>query len=190
MVFVVPREDGLNVRPHKEDIYQAKFTFGMSGEHDMDENAREKFGPDYGDPIDRKELLKKGLIDKNGEITSAGWDIIGEVIDRLEDNILGWLKKKFVKVSDVYSVDNELNASVEFDAGDPDQVEHILLGINERIDLTDSSYGDLAGVAWRGISHPLSYVIDGWGNFELRDPGLAEKLETRLEWERTTRKSR
>jgi hypothetical protein len=52
---------------------EAGFAIGIYDQSLIEENARERIDPRYGDPDLRQEWTAAGWIDKEGEITDKGW---------------------------------------------------------------------------------------------------------------------
>src|SRR5208282_5594863 len=132
----------------QKSLLRVRFTVGLSDSEVAEDRAMEKFGQDYGDPNDREEAFKAGFIDREGKITEKGWEVLWSDGDKIEKSAFGWLKKKFANVSDVMHGDwpssgDLFDGHVEVDIDDPAQLDLLLLGVNERIDMDDTSYGDL-----------------------------------------------
>lgn len=114
-----------------------------------------------------KELLvDKGLINHDGVITKKGWDVLRKDVLRLENNSVKWLKKHFNAVRDEgHDSHNDLIGSVFYDPNNTKQVDLVELGMDERIDMLDASYGDLANSVWDGVSDFGGMVLGGAINF-------------------------
>lgn len=144
----------------------AGFAIHIDDQGVIEDNARERFGADYGDPEARAEALRDGLVDAEGEITQKGWDLLNADVSKLERNALSWLRQKFQHVRDEgHGSTDELIGAVWFD---PYNEEHAYLielasqkGRNERIDMVDASYGDLANTAFNGVSDFGASVLGG-----------------------------
>jgi hypothetical protein len=144
----------------------AGFEIHIDDQGVIEDNARERFGADYGDPEARAEALRAGLVDDAGEITRTGWDLLNEDIRKIEGNALSWLRRKFQHArDDGHGSGGDLVGSVWFD---PYNEEHAYLielasqkGRSERIDMVDASYGDLANTAFNGVSGFGANVLGG-----------------------------
>jgi hypothetical protein len=144
----------------------AGFDIHINDQGVIEDNARDRFGPSYGDPEARAEATRAGLVDDEGEITRAGWDLLNEDIGKLERNALSWLRRKFLHVrDDGHGSADSLVGSVWFDPYNEEQAFLIELasqkGRSERIDMVDASYGDLANTAFNGVSDFGASVLDG-----------------------------
>lgn len=138
------------------------FAISTYQEGHVDDNARERFGPSYGDPEDRAKMMRTGLVDAEGGITSKGWDLLNKDISQLEHNALKWLKDTFDGArDDGHDRYDDLVGGFWFDLDKPHQVEMLDVGLDERIDMSDSSYGDLANVVWKGVSEFGESVLGG-----------------------------
>ena len=140
--------------------------FAISTDHQdvIEENARERFGPDYGDAKDRARVMKVGLVDAAGKITNRGWEQLNKDIRQLEENALGWLRKVFGRASDQgHDSHGDLIGGLSFDPRLPKHADNIVVGKNERIDFNDATYGDFAksSGAWKGISKFGQEVLGG-----------------------------
>lgn len=128
----------------------------------IEENARDKFSSRYGDPEARAEFLDAGLIKNDGTPTTAGWHELTEDISRLEINALKWLRRNFQSVRDEgHGNRDELIGTFWYDPDNANQVELIEIGIEERIDMVDCSYGDLCDTAFDGVSDFGGFVLGG-----------------------------
>jgi hypothetical protein len=173
-----------------KDEHSAGFNVHTDGQDLVEENARERFGPRYGDPKDRAEALRHGWVDKNGNITREGWDILVQDLRRLEDNSVSWLRSKFVSVRDEgHDSYGDLIGAIWFDLDDPEQVHQLDMGLRERVDMSDSSYGDLAHSVWKGVSDFGQSVLGGAINFFDVPKQLAEEIEDRA-WEQQKKRRR
>lgn len=101
-----------------------------------------------------------GLVTKDGKITNAGWDQLTQDINRIEGNALGWLKKKFDGARDDGHSGDELVGSVWYDPTNKDQFELLKMGVKERIDFSDTSYGGFT-TALDGVSDFGASVLGG-----------------------------
>ena len=155
--------------------------FAVHTDHEdvIRDNAREHFGLSYGDAEDRAKALKAGLIDAKAEITSHGWDQLNKDIRVLEGNALAWLRKIFGRARDEgHDSQGDLIGAVWFNPRKATQAENLVMGKNERIDFSDSSYGDFAGKgAWKGVSNFGKSVLGGHITFFDVDPSALEIAE-------------
>lgn len=162
-------------------IGQSSAGFDIHTDHEsvVEDNARERFGPDYGDAADRAKRLKEGLVDEQGKITRRGWDLLNKDIATLERNGLAWLRKTFGNASDQgHDAQGGLIGSVSFDPLNVAHARNILMGKNERIDFNDSSFGDFAREAWKGVSDFGQEVLGGSINFfDIEPPNALEIAE-------------
>jgi hypothetical protein len=159
---------------------QSSAGFDIHTDHEdvVEDNARERFGPDYGDAADRAKRLKEGLVDEKGKITRRGWDLLNKDIATLERNGLAWLRKTFGNASDQgHDAQGGLIGSVSFDPLNVAHARNILMGKNERIDFSDASYGDFARDAWKGVSDFGQEVLGGSINFFDVDANALEIAE-------------
>lgn len=119
--------------------------------------------------LSRSELaraVRAGYMKNDYTITRKGWNKLNEDLIRLETNALSWLKAKFYGAEDHGHNDyGELVGSVWFDEKDPEQTELIDLGELERIDMIDTSFGDLADSVWKGVSWFGQGLLGGQINF-------------------------
>ena len=178
-----------SLHPDFHDV-QGVFSIGTYGENIIESNALEHFGPRYGDPADRKEALEQGWIDKEGGITPKGWDTLNNDLPILERNALAWLRASFRNArDDGHDSFGDLVGAFWFDPEDPRQAELVSLGVAERIDMSDSSYGDLADTVWEGVS-PFGSVLGGAINFSNIDPDVMERVEENADRARGQRRAR
>ena len=142
-------------------IGNASAGFAIHTDHEdvTKDNARERFGTNYGDAKDRAKRMKEGLVDAEGEITRRGWDQLQKDIRTLENNALAWLRKTFSGVRDEgHDAYGDVIGGLSFDPLAVDQARNIYYGAREgrqeRIDFNDSGHGDFAGSAgaWKGVS--------------------------------------
>jgi len=97
----------------------------------------------------------------DGEITAAGWERLNEDIRILEANSLRWLRKNFLSASDEgHGSDGTLDGTFFYDPTNLHQADLIETAHSDRIDMVDTSYGDLADSVWEGTS-PFSTVLGG-----------------------------
>ena len=143
------------------------------------DNARDQFNPHYGDAAERAKRIKGGLIDAQGKITDRGWEQLNKDISTLERNALAWLRKTFSRVSDQGHSDSSLIGGLSFDPRSPTQAHNIVMGKDERVDFSDTSYGDFAGNgAWKGVSTFGQDVLGGHITFfDIQPPEAFEIAE-------------
>lgn len=150
----------------------------------IEDNARDRFGPDYGDAAERTKAMKAGLVDAQGKITERGWEQLNKDIRRLEDNALGWLRKTFGRAADQgHDSTGDLIGSVSFDPRSVKQARNIYMGAQERIDFSDTGYGDFAGSgAWKGVSRFGQDVLGGHITFfDVQPPEAIEIAEATVD---------
>jgi hypothetical protein len=151
----------------------------------IEDNARERFGPDYGNAAERATALKAGLVDAQGKITNRGWEQLNKDISTLESNALAWLRKTFISASDHgHGSDGDLIGGLSFNPRSAKQARNIYYGAREgrqeRIDFTDTSHGDFAGSdgAWKGVSHFGQDVLGGHITFfDIQPPKALKTAE-------------
>ncbi len=160
---------------------EATAGFSVHTDHEdvVEDNARERFGPAYGDAADRAKALKAGNVNAAGKITARGWERLNKDIRVLESNALAWLRKIFGRASDQgHDSDGDLIGGLSFDPRSPTQAHNIVMGKDERIDFSDASYGDFAGSgAWKGVSPFGQSVLGGHITFFDIDPAAFEIAE-------------
>lgn len=155
------------------------FAIGTYTQDIVESNAKDHLGPKYGDPHDRAEAMSAGMVDADGDITPKGWDQLNEDILQLERNSVAWLRKTFESARDEGHGDDELIGTFWYDPKKLKQAEMLLMGINERIDMSDSSYGDLAETVWKGVSPFGQDVLGGAISFmDIPQDALDEADET------------
>lgn len=169
----------------KKLILEGWFSIGTGHESDVDERAREKFGPGDEYPEHREECLRKGLIDKEGTVTQKGWDALNEDIAKLERNAYGWLRKVLDGARDEGHGDSgDLVGGYWFDAKDPKQVDVVLAGAERGISENDF---DLDKYAWKGVSDFGIALLDISVYLNLEEEVL-DKVKALEAWERTERR--
>jgi len=148
---------------HAAATADAGFAIHTDHQDVIEENAREHFGPDYGDAADRAKAMRAGLVDAKGKITDRGWEQLNKDIRTLEGNALGWLRKTFGRASDQgHDSYGDLIGSTSFDPHNATQAHNVVMGKSERIDFSDASYGDFArSGAWKGVSPFGQSVLGG-----------------------------
>jgi hypothetical protein len=158
----------------------ARFAIGLYDQGIIKDNARD------ADPEQKQETLSSGFTDKRGEITRKGWDQINEDTVRIERNALAWMRQKFGTVrDDGHDGHDDLVGSFWFDPHNPEQADLIELaadtGRQERIDMVDTSFGDLGRTAFYGISDFGASVLGGAITFFDVKPEDMEIIEETLE---------
>jgi len=165
---------------------EATAGFAVTTDHEdvIKDNARERFGPDYGDAKDRAAMMKAGLVDAQGKITDRGWEQLNKDISTLERNALAWLRKTFISASDQgHGSDGDLIGGLSFNPRSVKQAQNIYMGAREgrqeRIDFSDTGYGDFAGSgAWNGVSNFGQDVLGGNITFfDIQPPEAIEIAE-------------
>jgi len=126
----------------------AGFAIGIYSQEMVEENALEKFGPKV-DRIYRKQAIIDGLVDSHSQITRKGWELLNDDINKLERNAMAWMRKKFLSAREEgHDRYGDLTGSFWFDPHNPGQAYLVELAANtgrqERIDMQDASFGDLA----------------------------------------------
>lgn len=160
---------------------EATAGFSVHTDHEdvIKDNARDRFGPDYGDAAERAKRMKAGLVDAQGKITDRGWEQLNKDVSTLERNALAWLRKTFGRVSDQGHSDGDLIGGLSFDPRSPAQAYNIVMGKGERVDFSDASYGDFArSGAWDGVSIFGQDVLGGHITFfDIQPPEAFEIAE-------------
>lgn len=170
---------------------QGGFAISTSDERTIEDWAHDKFGPKYGEKDDRRNAMRAGVVDREGNITQKGWDILSQDAQRLERNALAWMKKKFISVRDEgHDGHGDLVGSFWYDPSNPAHAALIDLALNERIDMTDSSYGDLADSVWSGVSRWGSSLLTGQINFFDIDEDVKEAIQDTLDQARKASRDR
>jgi hypothetical protein len=182
----------------KAGTKEASAGFAIHTDHQgvIEDNARDRFGPNYGDAKDRAKMMKAGLVDAEGKITDRGWEQLNKDIRVLEDNALGWLRKTFGRASDQgHDSSGDLIGGLSFDPRSVKQARNIYYGAREgrqeRIDFTDTGHGDFAGSggAWKGVSAFGQDVLGGHITFfDVQPSGAIEIAEETVD--RAARRSR
>lgn len=174
-----PRSQSHHARKATMDA-SAGFAVHTDHEDVIKDNAREHFGPDYGDAADRARVMKAGLVDASGKITDRGWEVLNKDFRTLENNALAWLRKVFGRASDQgHDSSGDLIGNLSFDPRSAPQAHNIVVGKNERIDFNDASYGDFArSGAWKGVSGFGQDVLGGHITFfDIQPPDAFEVAE-------------
>jgi hypothetical protein len=150
---------------------EAGFAIGFYDQSHIEENLRERIDPRYGDAHLRQEWAKEGWIDAKGELTYKGSERLSKDLSMMERNAMAWLTDRFRHIRvDGHDNHGDLIGSVWFD---PTNEAHAYLielasdppGRGERIDMADSSFGDLANTAFDGVSNIGENVLGGQVNF-------------------------
>lgn len=143
----------------EKNEFSGGFAIHTDAEGVVQDNARDRFGPDYGEPEDREEALRAGFVDEEGEITQHGWDILNKDVARLERNALAWLRKNFQSARDEgHDSYSDLIGTFYFDPRDPAQADLLLTGLGEN-GYASLHFYDLPQVT-NGTSR-FSSVLDG-----------------------------
>lgn len=153
------------------------FAIGTYDELHIGSNAEERFSIRYGDKQDRAKQKKLGNIDDEGKITAKGWEQLNKDILVLERNAMAWMRKTFNSARDEGHSDDELVGTFWFDTGKVNQAEMLVMGLRERIDMSDTSYGDLGDTVWKGVSDFGASVLGGAINFFDIDDEAKEEAE-------------
>lgn len=166
---------------------EAGFAIGIEPEHIIEDTARDKFEDVRHNSEFRKKTLAAGLMDRSGGITAKGWDLLNEDIQRIERNSMKWMRQKFRNARDEGHGGHgeELIGTFWFDPTDPEHAHLVEMaadtGKQERIDMVDLSYGDLANTAFDGVSDFGASVLSGSITFFDVKPEDMEAIETTLE---------
>lgn len=177
---------GTPTKPTREA--SAGFAITVYGQQTLEDFARDTFGPN-GDAADREEATRAGLVDANGEITQRGWDQLSDDIGKIEDNSLAWMRQKFLGASDQgHDGYDDLVGNVRFDPTNVDQAALIDLGTKERIDMVDTSFGDLGDSALNGVSSFGGRILGGHVTFFDVQPEDMEVVQQTLAGARKQRK--
>ena len=167
------------------------FAISTYDESHIEDNAEERFGLRYGDAADRADMMSLGLVDAKGKITRKGWDQINDDVRRIERNSMAWLKKKFGSARDEgHDSHEDLVGTFWFDPKKLAHAEAIDMGVGERIDMVDTSFGDLGHTAFNGVSHFGGLVLGGAIQFFDIDPIAMEQIEKTLEKASKRRRAR
>ncbi len=159
----------------------AAFNIHTDHQDVIESNAEEKFGPQYGDPADRAQAMAAGMVNAHGEITMAGWAVLNDDIMKLETNALAWLRKNFNAArDDGHDNYDDLVGEVWYESSSVKQASLIATGKDERIDMSDSSYGDLSDSVWDDVSDFGASVLGGAINFDHISPSDMDEIEKTL----------
>jgi hypothetical protein len=192
---MAPRRPPQRHRPEPKREADAGFAIGTHDQGVIEDNARERANARYGDPEWHKEMVHLGVMTKDGEITAKGWDLLNRDIDRIERNSLAWLRATFNHVRDDGHSGDELVGSFWFDPTNLGQAELVELAANtgrqERIDMSDASFGGLANTAFNEVSNFGGSVLGGQIVFFDVKPEDMETIEQTIEQDaRKSRRSR
>jgi len=170
----------------KPDEAEAGFAIGTYDQRSVEDNALEKYGPKWGEKEDRDEAMRDGLVDAEGQITQKGWDVLSDDLDLLEVNSMAWMRKTFVNAREEgHDKHDDLVGTFWFDPRNTDQAWLIQLATNnERVDMVDTSYGDLGDTAFNGVSRFGGLILGGGITFFDVKPEDMEVVEQTLEHER------
>ena len=165
----------------------AGFAVDFYGQDIIESNAEDSFRE--AGTAQKHEMLATGFIDKQGAITKKGWNQLNKDIAQIERNAMTWLRKTFHNARDEgHGQHEDLIGSFWFDPLDPEQAHLIDLasegGRQERIDMTDASYGDFADTAFNGASDFGATVLGGSITFFAVKPEDMEIVEQTLEVQR------
>ncbi len=181
------REARRAARPAPREA-DAGFAIGFYPQDIIEENARDKFEDTRHNPEFKREALAAGLMDNSGQVTQKGWDLLNNDIARIEKNSMAWLRQKFTSVRDEGHGGHggdELIGTFWFDPSNPEHARLIELaadtGRQERIDMVDLTYGDLANTALNGVSDFGASVLGGQITFFAVKPEDMEAIEQTLE---------
>jgi hypothetical protein len=178
-----PKDPGRSHATKKKlSTMEATAGFSVHTDHEdvINDNARERFGPDYGDATERAKRMKAGLVDAQGKITDRGWEQLNKDVRTLENNALAWLRKTFGRASDQgHDSYGDLIGGLSFDPRSSKHAHNIVMGKDERIDFSDASYGDFArSGAWKGVSTFGQDVLGGHITFfDIQPPEAFEIAE-------------
>lgn len=162
---------------------EAGFAIGVYDQYLIESNAHERADERHGDPEWRDEMVRLGVLTRDGEITAKGWDLLNRDIDRIERNSLAWMRATFNHVrDDGHGSTDELVGSFWFDPANPEHAYLVDLaspspGRSERIDMSDASYGDLANTAFNEVSSFGEAVLGGQITFFAVQPEDWEAIE-------------
>lgn len=164
----------------------AGFAIGFYPQDLIEENARDKFEDVQYNPKFKREALAAGLMDNSGQVTQKGWDLLNDDIARIEKNSMAWLRQKFISARDEGHGGHggeELIGTFWFDPTNPDHAYLVNLAAPgaERIDMVDTSYGDLGNTAFDGVSDFGASVLGGAINFFDIKPEDMETIQETLE---------
>ena len=141
---------------------QAWWAVTTESQHAIEENARNlvvhegEIGP-----------VDAGFVTSDGEITEQGWGLLNDDIQQLERNCLRWLGSKFPSVWDTgHDSYDDLVGGLFYKPQSKTQRYLIELGISERIDFDDTTYGDLADSVWDNVSRFGVSVLGGHITFQ------------------------
>jgi len=163
----------------KPEERQGAFCIHIDHEGVIKDNAHERFSTSYGDPDERAKFIKLGFIkdDDDGTISGEGWDQLVMDIYELEGNSLAWLAKTFSYAKDDgHDSLGDLVGRFWWSPTNRSQLETLEIGLRERIDMSDSGYGDLANSVWKGVSDFGQSVLGGAINFEKVDSDEVDDL--------------
>lgn len=157
----------------KKEEREGGFSIGTYDQSLIEENM-----DGLGSENARSHLVKQGLITEANKLTEAGYEHLNNDIVRLERNALDWLKKTFNSVRDEGHNHDDLVGTFWWDPTNKNQLEEIAIGLSERVDMSDASYGTLSRDAWKGVSSFGQLVLGGAINFFDID---SDEIDTLLE---------
>jgi hypothetical protein len=171
------------------------FSIHTGDEGVIKDNANERFSKKYGDAEDRAEAIGAGLVSEDKghvTITENGWETLNKDVRQLEINSLAWLKKTFNHaVDDGHDSVDDLVGRMWFDKKNREQIEQLHIGLSERIDMSDASYGSLAGSAWKNVSSFGQSLLGGQISFTILDREIdKDQVEEIYDAFQTKRKKR
>ena len=159
----------------------AGFAISVYDQSLIEENARDRFS----DVEFRETVQQNGWMDRSGAITLSGWSLLNEDVYKIEKNSMAWMGRKFSRVrDDGHDQYGDLVGAFEFDPRDASQAQLVDLaadtGRQERVDMVDASYGDLANTALDGVSDFGAAVLGGAITFHDVKPEDMEVIEDTL----------
>jgi hypothetical protein len=165
----------------------AGFAVGVHDQGIIESNAEDAFRE--ADPDEKQIQKASGFVDNGGAITKKGWDQINSDIAQIERNAMTWMRKTFKDARDEgHDSHGELVGTFWFEPTDPKQAYLVELAANsgrqERIDMVDLSFGDLASTAFDGVSDFGASVLGGQITFfdvKPEDMEVVEKALAELE---------
>lgn len=167
----------------------AGFAVSIDPQHIIEDTASDRFdeGGEY-----RKFATDEGLIDGDGGITEAGWDLLNEDIQTIERNAMKWLNTTFRSARSEGHDNDDLVGTFWFDPTDLEQARLVNLAAPgaERIDMVDLSYGNFAHTAFDGVSDFGATLLGGSITFFDIKPEDMEVVQQSVERSRATRKKK
>ena len=161
---------GIGRRVHEQDemdddpVTAFGFDIAVTQEDVIEQNLRERVDDD--EEL-RQQLMDAGFVTEDGEITEAGWDQLMEDDQKLEQNMLGWLRDTFNNARDEgHSGDSSLVGTLWIDLSDKDQVEWAIQGMDEGIrsyDLSEDVYKGLSEIGVQALDADIYLLSTNWG---------------------------